>query len=355
MITDSYPHEEKPYLTTFFHEHAKVLSRIGEVKVITLIRTNRFGHRKYKWEDIEVEAFEMPYRPGKGSLFLPIAIALHFLNSFKNLLFSFKPDAVIIQMALPHGIGFIPLSIFKRPILIEHSSSAIKKNLFLHRLAGRIAHRRLSVSTFFKKRLEETWNMKFHGVVPNPIDDSLQCNSILYSGKITGKVIFVGRLDENKSPHLFVYAAESLPKFEFHLVGPSISSNYSRTLLLSMPENVRYHGALPRKTVLEKICESDIFVSTSKFETSGFAIAEALSLGKPVVWTDSGGPGDFLNEKNSVMVKERTPEAVAEAIKEAYEKLKSGYFNPEEIRKGILEYAGYDRVEKIYREVLNVL
>jgi len=95
-----------------------------------------------------------------------------------------------------------------------------------------------------------------------------------------------------------------------------------------------------------------MLVSTSRYETFGVALAEALSCGRPVVWTDSGGPRDFLNERNSVKVKGRTPEAVAEAIREAYGKLERGYFNPSEIRKSIVHYASPERVAEIYRTYL---
>ncbi len=349
MITDSYPHDEKPHLTTFHHEHAKVLSRIGDVKVLTLIRGKKFGFRRYIWEGIEVEAFEMPYRRGMGPVFFPLSIVLHFLQSSRALR-KFEPDAVILQMALPHGIAYLPLKRNKKYILVEHSSSAYRKNLRLERMVARGAFRRYTVSSFYRNLLEERLGVDFHGVIPNPVMvEERECRAE------SGRVIFVGRLDENKAPHLYVEAARFLPHIRFVLVGEDTKTSYSRQILSNPPPNVEYTGPLPREEVLDRICGSDMLVSTSRFETFGYAIAEALALGKPVVWTDSGGPGDFLNERNSVLVKERTPQAVARAIEEAYRKLKGGYFDPDEIREGILRYAGVDAVEKKYRQVMEEL
>ncbi len=346
IITDSYPHPEKPYLTTFHHIHAKVLSRIGRVRVLTLIRGEKFGFRRYTWEGIEVEAFEMPYRKNAGAVFFPLSILLHFILALKNLL-GFRPDVTIFQMALPHGISYVPLKFLKKYILIEHSSSAYRKNLFFQKLVTGGASLRYTVSSFYKNRLEEALGIKFHGIIPNPVPRyNWNCP---FSGK---KVIFAGRLDENKSPHLFILAAKLLPELEFHLIGEDTKTSYSRKILNDLPRNVIYHGPLSHKETLKMLCKSDIFVSTSKFETFGYAIAEALALGKPVVWTDSGGPRDFLNEKNSIQIKERTPESVAEAITIALDKLNNNYFDPGKIREGILRYAGVEVVESKYRKAI---
>ncbi len=349
MIADSYPHEEKPYLTPFHHEHAKVLSRIGEVRVLTLIRGKKFGFRRYRWEGIEVEAFEMPYRAGMGFVFFPLALFLHFIQSFRGLA-GFGPDVIILQMALPHGIAYLPFAGKKKFILVEHSSSAHRRNVFLERVVAAASSGRYTVSTFYRNLLERRLGVRFHGVIPNPITGSdIEC------GTRTGRVAFVGRLDENKAPHLFVEAAKFLPEKRFVMMGEDPHTEYSRGILEDLPPGVEYMGAMSREQVQNILCGSDLLVSTSQFETFGVAIAEALALGKPVVWTDSGGPRDFLNERNSVLVKERTGRAVAEAIEEAYRKLESGYFDPQEIREGILRYAGVDAVEKKYRRAIERL
>ncbi|MEO0159433.1 MAG: glycosyltransferase [candidate division WOR-3 bacterium] len=122
--------------------------------------------------------------------------------------------------------------------------------------------------------------------------------------------------------------------------------------LLKELKNVRYLGPMTYEETLKEISNSDFLISTSKYETFGMTMAEALSLGKPVIWTDSGGPRDFLNEKNSILVKERTPIALKNAIIQAYEKLKNGYFNPDEIKKSIFEYCSKDKVLEAYKKAL---
>ena len=347
MITDNYPHKDRPYITTFFHDHAKVLGRIGEVKVITLIRTNRFGYRRYVWEGIPVEAMLIPYVPRMGLIFFPLSLIAHTLLLLKNLM-TFKPDAVVVHMGLPAGIP--PAVLLKgRFILVEHSTIFARgKNALLSRFVMSRSGKVLAVSRFLGSEIERTLKVKVSGVLPNPV---FGCSEA-YPFKSTRRLLFVGRITPLKDPVLLKEAARLLPGYRFTFVGGRGVGWYVSEFLRYLPPNCEYLGPLPRDKVLELLRESDMLVSTSKYETFGVAIAEALSCGKPVVWTDSGGPRDFLNGRNSVLVKERTPSAFAEAIEEAYEKLRSGYFNPEEIRRGILSHASPERVAAIYRRFL---
>jgi len=347
MITDNYPHDEKPYITPFFSDHARVLQRLGEVKVITLIRTSRFGYRRYVWEGVPVEAFLMPYVPRMGLVFLPLALLMHSLLLLKNLL-TFKPDVVVVHMALPAGI---PPAVFLRKgfVLVEHSSRFARgKNARLSRFVMRRSGRVLAVSSFLKSDIERRLRIKVSGVLPDPV---FGCSSAA-PFKVDRRILFVGRITPVKDPILLKETARLLPGYRFLFVGGEGEGWYVSEFLKDLPSNCEYLGPLPKNEVLKLIRESDMLVSTSRYETFGVALAEALSCGRPVVWTDSGGPRDFLNERNSVKVKGRTPEAVAEAIREAYGKLERGYFNPSEIRKSIVHYASPERVAEIYRTYL---
>ena len=349
MITDNYPHRERPYIVPFFSDHAKVLGHLGEVKVITLIRSRRFGYRRYVWEGVPVEALMMPYVPRMGLVFLPLAILMHTALLLKNLL-TFKPDAIVVHMALPAGI---PPAIFlrKRFILVEHSDKSIgtRINRLLAGMVYRAAKRLLVVSTFQAEEIARKVGIEADGIVPNPV---FGCEAAT-PPPMRRSALFVGTITDRKDPILLREAARLLPDFRFRFVGSSSDRPYLKRFLADMPPNCEYLGTLPSKRdVLNLMRESDLLVSTSNHENFGVAIAEALTCGRPVVWTDSGGPRDFLNESNSVRVRERTPEAVAEAVRLAYRRLEEGKFNPQRIREGILRYASPERVAARYREYL---
>ncbi|MEO0197802.1 MAG: hypothetical protein ABIL78_07865, partial [candidate division WOR-3 bacterium] len=114
MICDFFPNKYKPYEGTFFLNHAKVLSKLGKVKVQTLIRVNKFklSYEKWNMDNIDVEAIVFFYKVGFGFIFFPLAVIFQLFLTLKNLIL-FKPDRIILQMALPHGLALIPFSIFK--------------------------------------------------------------------------------------------------------------------------------------------------------------------------------------------------------------------------------------------------
>ncbi|NPB04400.1 MAG: glycosyltransferase family 4 protein [Thermotogae bacterium] len=347
MVTDSYPHEEAPYATTFFHDHAKTLQRFAHVKVTTLIRGKWFGFRRYVWDGVEVEALLMPYRPKMGVVFLPLALLLHSILIFRNLL-TFRPDKVLVHMALPAGL-VTSLWLFKRFVLLEHSTTFGRgKYITLHRIVARSAKKILAVSKFLAYEMERKLGVRVSGIIPNPI---FPCKG-KPKENTSSYVLWVGRITPHKDPILLREAARLLRNYRFVFIGSKTDPEYSQRFLEDLPPNCEYLGPLPKEKVLRWMEKGTLLVSTSTYETFGVAIAEALACGKPVVWTDSGGPRDFLNETNSVLVKERTPQALAEAISEAISKLRSGYFDPERIMRGIISYASPERVATLYRELL---
>ncbi|MCS7245400.1 MAG: glycosyltransferase family 4 protein [candidate division WOR-3 bacterium] len=352
MVCDFFPNRYKPYEGVFFKNHAKVLKKLGKLKVQTLIRVNnlRFGYERWNIEDIEVEAIVFFYKPKFGILFFPLSIVFHFFLIFKNLI-TFKPDRIILQMSLPHGLSLIPLSIFKKYIVLEHSRRVLfGVNKFLSKLVYRFSSGVFVVSSFQKEELENKLKVKVNGIIPNPIFT----RKMEENKNIKNKVIFVGTITDGKNPILVLEVAKLLSEINFVIVGRHFNDSYYKKFyeISKTLKNVSYLGPLDNENTINEIIDSDFLISTSSYETFGYAIAEALSLGKPVIWTDSGGPRDFLNERNSILVKERTPHALKEAILEAYEKLKIGFFNSKEISDSILSYCSEDKVLEFYKKAL---
>lgn len=75
-------------------------------------------------------------------------------------------------------------------------------------------------------------------------------------------------------------------------------------------------GEMERKEMLNAYQDYSFLVSTSKSETFGLAVAEAIANGLPVVCTDSGGIRDFVNETNGIVVPVRNAKLLADAIVE---------------------------------------
>jgi len=61
-------------------------------------------------------------------------------------------------------------------------------------------------------------------------------------------------------------------------------------------------GRTSHDTVLEHMKNCDFYISNSNFETFGMTLAEALIVGKPVISKLCGGPNEFLNNTNSMIL-----------------------------------------------------
>lgn len=348
FVCNFYPNKYKPYEGVFFRYHALTLSKRFKVRVQTLIRLNRFGYERWRDGNVEVEAFIMPYKVGFGFIFLPLAVLLQFLLGLKNILL-FKPHKVLLHMGLPQGLAFLWL--FRRFYVVEHSDRIWNGfNKFLSSIVFTFAKKVAAVSSWQAEMMEKIFSIKPF-VLGNPLPE-IPFKSLSQKNS----VLFVGTIATNKNPIAVLDAAGILKSLEFYFVGRNFNDGYFKIFLnkLEKTGNAKYLGALTHEGVLDILRKSKILVSTSIRETFGYAIAEALALGKPVVWFDSGGPRDFLNKKNSVLVKRKTPFALACGILECLGKIKMGEFKPEDIRREIYEKYSFDAVLKRYVKFLDL-
>ncbi len=84
---------------------------------------------------------------------------------------------------------------------------------------------------------------------------------------------------------------------------------------LGLEQSVRFTGRLRREEMASLYREADAFVLASRGETFGVAYIEAMATGLPVVATRCGGPEDFVNDENGLLVPPEDPEALAEGMK----------------------------------------
>lgn len=135
------------------------------------------------------------------------------------------------------------------------------------------------------------------------------------------EVLFLARLHSRKRPDLFVRAALALaathPHVRFTLVGPDEGMAQTVTdLIANAPANQRvsWEGALPPERTLNRIAAASIYVLPSVDEPFPMSVLEALSLGKPVVVTDSCGLAPAIATSGAGIVVDSTLESLTAAI-----------------------------------------
>jgi 1,2-diacylglycerol 3-alpha-glucosyltransferase len=113
-------------------------------------------------------------------------------------------------------------------------------------------------------------------------------------------VASLGRLAPEKSPAILfdavAVAAASVPGLRLLVVGggPSETELRARAAMPDLAGRVHLTGTLPRPQALARIAGADLFLFTSRTETQGLVLAEALSAGLPAVAVEGPGVSDSV-------------------------------------------------------------
>lgn len=136
------------------------------------------------------------------------------------------------------------------------------------------------------------------------------------------EVLFCGRLQTRKRPVLFAEAAEALLaegiEARFRLVGadegegPAVQQVIDR---VGRPDMLTWEGAVAPQQVLEHMTDASVFVLPAVDEPYPMAVIEAMSLGRPVIITDTCGLAPIVEQSESGLVTDRSFQALVDAIR----------------------------------------
>jgi 1,2-diacylglycerol 3-alpha-glucosyltransferase len=143
-------------------------------------------------------------------------------------------------------------------------------------------------------------------------------------------VASLGRLAPEKSPLLLLeaiaLAARDGPDLRLFVIGggPSAAALAGRAGRADLSGRVHMAGALPRNLALARLRGADLFAFTSRTETQGLVLAEALAAGLPAVAVEGPGVGESVRDgiDGTVVAHEPVaslPERLAQAIVDAAE------------------------------------
>ena len=116
---------------------------------------------------------------------------------------------------------------------------------------------------------------------------------------------------------------------ELHLFGKSFGEEEDAYLWSKSQmsiENIYFHGELPFDILMKELSLMDLFLHTSKQESFGMALVEAMAMGIPVIaGENSGGPEWILKDGGGVLVDITNADVVNAALEsllipELYEK-----------------------------------
>jgi glycosyltransferase involved in cell wall biosynthesis len=243
-----------------------------------------------------------------------------------------RPDIIHVHSALPAGLGAVDIGkSFQIPVVLSEHSSAFARGLVsasglaLAREIALAATACFAVSTPFARLLEEKLALPrvSVGVMPNPVDTRFLDAPlpIRQQGGKRFQFFHISSLDENKNVGQLLdsfaraFAGDNQVSLVIGGDGPKRLVLERRAYILNIAQQVRFVGRLSRPEVLEALQASDAFVLSSRFETFGVVIVEALATGLPVIATRCGGPEDIVGAQDGCLVPVDDVDAMSAAMR----------------------------------------
>jgi glycosyltransferase involved in cell wall biosynthesis len=145
-------------------------------------------------------------------------------------------------------------------------------------------------------------------------------NALRQKFALTGPTLLsVGHLIERKGHHLVIEALASLPDIRLMVVGDGPMRKDLEDLARKheVDRRVTFLGPVQHGKLLEYYNAADALVLASSREGMANVLLESIACGTPVVATPYwGNPEVVADPRAGVLMKERTPSAIAAAVKE---------------------------------------
>lgn len=215
-----------------------------------------------------------------------------------------------------------------------------KKTLgyFVMKYATRI----ISATKTMAKKLAQDYGRKDVVIIENGVNSSefknAKAKELAYKKP---RVIFVGRIDENKGVEYLIKAFLQVRKnrksASLLIVGDGplkkkLENNYG-----SM-NNIHFLGRIPHEKIPEYLAACDLFVLPSIIEGQGLVLMEALASGLPIIASNLSGISELIVDgENGMLTKAGDENELAEKIELILDDIKlQGKISANNIKKGQL-------------------
>lgn len=336
MLPKWYPDKLDPQFGVFIQKQALAISRKRKIIVCSF-----HAHTDTKKAHFLPEANKHDnlieyriYYKKDSSLFSPVLNAIRYYKAWseaKKIILAEHgtPELIHAYILLrPAILAYISSKQFGVPMLVSEQWSGYTNGKFsarpaliryLSKLVFRKAHARTAVSQFLKTNMEKLGFAKPIEVIPNVIE--IQDLKIRTPSEEINILLVADLVDEIKNiSGVIVSFSEALvqfPNLRLRIIGHGKDELKLKSMAaqLGLPASVvQFDGLKSNSEVYEALWNCDFLVMNSRFETFSLICAEALSCGKPVIATRCGGPEEFIDESNGILIPVDDTKALTEAI-----------------------------------------
>lgn len=334
FITGSYPTNKYKTSGIFAFDQAKALVKQGHnvifaaVDLRSIRRWRKWGIERRNIDGVEVYAINIPLgRISKNMLrkfrFLGLRILYKRIiedHGIPDIMHAHFTGSAYSASKLKDVTG-IPL------VVTEHSSKINTNNMDegLYKIASEAykkADSLIAVSPSLAKMINKHFDIK-PTYIPNIADLDVfkysdKKNSNSFNFVSTGNLINTKRMD--LTIEAFYEAFGNNPRVMLSIFGQGPKRRMLEDLInnYNLNSQVKLMGLCSREEIAKQLGKSDCFVLASQSETFGVAYIEALAMGVPVIATRCGGPEEFVNDNNGLMIDVNNKKQLANAMKYMY-------------------------------------
>lgn len=326
ILPTRYPNWYNQESNIFFKDQAEALaSQNTKVSILALIpitiqdilrkKTLKFGLEIIESKGITTYRYLFPVPPKSKWIQQIIRCVVGKYLLKKYILKDKIPDVVHVHTFIAANLAIHLKTKYNIPYVItEHSSIflrglATNYDIKLAQKAFQSSNRNIAVSQNFKHILEDLFKSKFV-YIPNVVDTNFfRPTNVDKYRDFT--ILNIANLNPNKNQKLLISSFskihESFPNIKLRIggEGPERENLNSLILELGLEEEVTLLGKLTRSGVLAEMQQSHVFALTSKFETFGVVLVEAMACGVPVISTKCGGAESIVESNvNGILIEE---------------------------------------------------
>ena len=334
---------------------------------------NRFRYAPADWEILTHEEgapSKMASRPWLQLLAIPYIIS-GFFKCIK-ICRKWKPDIIHAHWPFPHAyIALGAAKLFHIPLVLNFHGAElllIRKKKWVKPLLKFAIGQAQSIfanSSFTAAKIKAIRDVNVewspYGTTLDGDGDGGHPRNAPEAHPVNGKfkVLFVGRHIERKGIRYLIEAAKYLPqdKFEIRIIGEGDLTGQLKQQAAQYP-HVLFTGKLPAAELAREYREANVFVLPAivdhKGDTEGLGVVliEAMESGLPVIASDVGGiPDVVVDNVSGLLVPEKSPVALADAIKRLAEDPQLTVQLLEGARNRIAEHFTWDNITRRQIEI----
>lgn len=370
IIGRGHPTEKTPLNGIFEFDQAKSLKSIGHkiifasVDLRSIRRWRKWGYSYSVIEGIDVYNVSLPL--GKVHWRILYFIGRNALLYIYGKIYKIhgKPDIIHPHFTMTGAIASVLKKKMNLPLVLTEHSSQINKNIIskktycIGKIAYSYADRIISVSQVLSKRMKQHFNIDTTIIHNIPDTSVFSFSKKTKENKFT--FVTIGDLIFNKGHDLLIeafYLANFNKDVNLYIIGEGHLQKQlqSRINELNLIDQIKMTGLITRYKIKEILHESDAFILASRTETFGLVYIEAMLSGLPVIATRCGGPEEFVNKDNGILIPVNDVNQLSNAMLEIYTNIKR--YNGKQISKQCLQsYAPESicyKLSQLYSELLN--